>query len=130
VLETNRFYFQDYASTAPDRMNYSNAREVAREIEHYGDLGSVYVKTWPYWFDAKALWANLGMKDEGWSPWVDTLDPEQPPLSTIHGSVLFILNTADEQGLATLRTFFPHGVAILHTYPDAAPAFYCFYAER
>jgi hypothetical protein len=61
---------------------------------------------------------------------VDTLDPEQPPLSTIHGSVLFILHADDEQALATLRAFFPHGVAILHTYPDAVPAFYSFYAER
>jgi hypothetical protein len=130
IREVNRFYFHDFVSRAPDRMNYSNAREVAREIENYGDLNSVYIKTWEYWFDAKALWANLGLMDQSWAPWVDSLDPEQPPLSTIQGPVLFILNSADEQGLAALRAFFPHGVAILHTYPDGAPSFYTFYAER
>ena len=128
--ETNRFYFRDFSSRAPDRMNYSNAREIAREIEHYGDLGSVYVKTWQYWFDAKALWANLRLKDQSWAPWVTTLDPQQPPLSTIQGSALFIVHADDQQGLATLRAFFPRGVAIPHTYPDGVPSFYTFYAER
>jgi hypothetical protein len=130
LRETNHFYFLDFASTAPDRMNYSNAREIAREIQEYGDLKSVYIKTWEFWFDGGALWAYLGIQDEGWAPGVDTLDPGQPPLSTLQGSALFILNSADEQGLATLRAFFPHGVAVLHTYPDKGPAFYTFYAER
>lgn len=128
--ETNRFYFQDFVSTAPDRMNYSNAREIAREVEHYGDLQSVYIKTWPFWFDAKALWANLRMVDQNWAPWVEILDPEQPPLSTLDGSALFIVNAADEESLVTLRAFLPHGVAILHTYPDGVPSFYTFLAER
>jgi 4-amino-4-deoxy-L-arabinose transferase-like glycosyltransferase len=130
VREANRFYFHDFVSHAPDRMNYSNAREVAREIEHYGDLESVYIEPWQFWFDAKALWANLRMKDQNWAPWVTTLDPGQPPLATIHGPALFILHADDQQGLATLRAFFPRGVAILHTYPDGIPSFYTFYAER
>jgi len=128
--EANRFYFHDFVSTAPDRMNYSNAREVAREIEDYGDLESVYIKTWEFWFDARALWANLGLKDESWSPWVTTLDPDQPPLSTIQGSALFIVHADDLQGLAALRDLFPRGVAIPHHYPDGSPSFYSFYAQR
>jgi hypothetical protein len=128
--ETNRFYFRDYVSLAPDRMNYSNAREIARVVEHYGNLESVYIRSWEFWFDTKALWANLGLKDQNWEPWAQTLEPGQPPLSTISGSALFILNPADQQGLAAVRASFPRGVAMLHTYPDGIPAFYAFYAER
>lgn len=128
--ETHQFYFRDFVSAAPDRMNYSNAREIAREIEHYGHLDSVYVKLWPFWFDSKALWANLGMMDNSWQPWVTTLNPEEPPLSTVQGAALFIVHADDQEGLATLRAFFPRGVAIMRTYPDGIPAFYAFYVER
>ena len=58
------------------------------------------------------------------------LDPQQPPLSTIEGSALFIVHADDHQTLATLRAFFPRGVAIPHTYPDGGLSFYSFYAER
>ena len=80
--------------------------------------------------DSSRMWANLLLKDESWAPWVDTLDPQQPPLSTLQGPALFIVHARDPQGLAALRAFFPHGVAILHTYPDGEPSFYSFYAER
>nr|MBC7245203.1 glycosyltransferase family 39 protein [Chloroflexota bacterium] len=127
--EANHFYFQDFVRTAPDRANYSNAREIAREIEHYGDLQSVYIKIWEFWFDGSALRVNLRLKDRNWSPWVTVLDPQQPPLSTIQGPALFIVHPNDQQALATLRAFFPRGVALPRYYPDGAISFYAFYVE-
>lgn len=128
--EAHRFYFRDFVSAAPDRMNYSNAREIAREIQHYGDLNSVYIKVWPFWFDGMALRANLSLTDRDWGPWLSELDPQEPPLSTIEGTVLFIVHRDDHQALATLRAFFPRGVVITRSYPDGMPAFYAFYGER
>lgn len=127
--EANRFYFQQFVKTAPDRANYSNAREIAREIEHYGDLQSVYIKVWEFWFDGSALRVSLRLKDRNWGPWVTVLDPQQPPLSTIQGRALFIVHPNDRQALATLRAFFPRGVALPRYYPDGNISFYAFYTE-
>jgi len=129
VREANRFYFQEFVKTAPDRANYSNAREIAREIEHYGNLQSVYIKVWEFWFDGSALRVNLRLKDRNWEPWVTVLDPQQPPLSTIQGPALFIVHPDDQQALATLRAFFPHGVALPRYYPDGNISFYAFYTD-
>jgi hypothetical protein len=128
--EASHFYFTDFVSRAPDRTNYSNAREIAREIEHYGDLDSVYVKVWEFWFDAMALRANLRLTDRQWGPWVSELDPQQPPLSTIQGPVLFIVHPDDHEGLDKLRQFLPCGFVLPHYYLDGAVSFYSYYAER
>ncbi|MGQ9494117.1 MAG: ArnT family glycosyltransferase [Anaerolineae bacterium] len=129
MREANRFYFQQFVKTALDRANYSNAREIAREIEHYGDLQSVYIKIWEFWFDASAVRVSLRLKDRNWNPWVTVLDPQQPPLSTMQGPALFIIHPNDQQALATLRAFFPHGVALPRYYPDGNVSFYAFYVE-
>ena len=128
--EANHFYFTDFVSRAPDRTNYSNAREIAREIEHYGDLDSVYVKVWEFWFDAMALRANLRLTDRQWGPWVSLLDPQQPPLSTIQGPVLFIVHPDDHEAMDKLRQYLPCGLVVPHYYPDGVVSFYSYYAER
>ena len=129
LRETNRFYFTDYVAVLPDQANYSIAREMAREMVSYGDLGSAYVKVWPHWFDGNSLRVNLG-KDRSYNSEISALDPSQPPLATIQGSALFILHPDDHEALEALRSFFPHGVVISRRYPDGTVSFYAFYGER
>jgi uncharacterized membrane protein len=128
--EASRFYFRDFVARAPDRANYSNDREIAREIEFYGDLESVYIKAWPLWFDSSALRVHLRLTDRSWNPELVVLDPTRPPLSTIQGPVLFVVHPNDHEALATLREFLPRGVAVPRYYPDGEPSFYAYYAER
>ena len=128
--EANRFYFHDFVWTAPDVHNYSNSREIAREIEHYGDLQSVFVKTWPYWFDGTSVRVTLGMKNHSWDPYVDVLAEDLPPLSTLQGPAMFIVNPEDQAALDTLRVAFSRGVAVPRYYPNGDVSFYCFYAEH
>jgi len=128
LRETNRFYFTDYVAVLPDQANYSIAREMAREMVRYGDLGSAYVKVWPHWFDGNSLRVNL-RKDRSYNPEISALDPTQPPLATIQGSALFILHPNDREALDVLRSFFPHGVLISRRYPDGTVSFYSFYGE-
>jgi len=129
LRETNRFYFTDYVAALPDQANYSIAREMAREMTRYGDLGSAYVKVWPHWFDGNSLRVSL-LKDRSYNAEVSALDPTQPPLSTIQESALFILHPDDQEALDVLRSFFPHGVVISRRYPDGTVSFYAFYGER
>jgi len=129
LRETNRFYFTDYVAVLPDQANYSIAREMAREMVRYGDLGSAYVKVWPHWFDGNSLRVNL-RKDRSYNPEISALDPTQPPLATIQGSALFILHPNDREALDVLRSFFPHGVLISRRYPDGTVSFYSFYGEQ
>ena len=128
--EVSLFYFRDFVARAPDRANYSHSREIARQIEHYGDLESAYIKTWPYWFDGSAVRVNLRVTDRTWDPVVGTLAPDQPPLSTIQGSALFIVHPDDHDAMETLDTFFPRGLTVPRYYPDGTLSFYTFYGER
>jgi len=128
--EANCFYFHDFVAWAPDRANYSNDREIAREIEFYGDLESVYVKVWPFWFDSSALRVHLRLTDRSWNPGIAVLAPDQPPLSTLQGPALFIVHPDDQEALATLRQFSPRGVALPRYYPDGTVSFYAYYAEK
>lgn len=129
TAEVNRFYFQDYVRRLPDMSNYSLARAIAREIKHYGNLQSTYVKPWPNWFDSNVVQLHVGT-DRSWNPFVQSLVAYQPPLSTIEGTALFIVNPNDHDALTTLQTSFPRTVTILHCYPNGEPAFYVLYCER
>jgi 4-amino-4-deoxy-L-arabinose transferase-like glycosyltransferase len=128
--EANRFYFHDYVWSAPEYHNYSPSREVARAIEQYGDLQSVYVKTWPNWIDGSAVRVSLGLRDREWSPYFDVLAPDRPPLSSLQGPALFIVHTEDQAALDALHTFLPRGAAVPRYYPDGKVSFYCFYVEQ
>ena len=128
--EANRFYFRDFVARAPTRANYSHPREIARQIEHYGDLESTYIKVWPYWFNGTAVRVSLRLEDRTWNCEVPTLAPDQPPLSTIQGTALFIVHPDDQEAMDTLRSFFPSGLTIPRNYPDGTLSFYTFYGER
>ncbi len=128
--EANRFYFRDFVATAPDYHNYSNSRAIAREVAHYGDLQSVYIKGWPFWFDAQAVRVTLGMKDREWNPFIEVLAADQWPLSSLQGPALFIVHGEDQAALGTLYEFFPRGLAVPRYYPDGNLSFYAFYGER
>jgi len=128
--EAQRFYFVDYVSRAPDRANYSNAREIAREIRAYGDLQTVWIKTWEFWFDSRALRVNLGLGDEPWEPWLNSIDAQVSLMSSIQGTALFIVNPRDTAALDALHAAFPRGVAIPRYYPDGNISFYAFHVQR
>jgi 4-amino-4-deoxy-L-arabinose transferase-like glycosyltransferase len=126
--ETQQYYFRDYVAHLPEMSNYSVPRAIAQEIAEYGDLQSVYIKTWPNWFDSSVLQLHVGT-DQSWNPNVDTLAPDQPPLSTLKRTALFIVNAQDEVSLATLRAFFTRAFVQAHWYPNGELAFYTFLGE-
>jgi 4-amino-4-deoxy-L-arabinose transferase-like glycosyltransferase len=127
--EARQYYFHDYVARLPEMSNYSVAWAIAREIKQYGDLRSVYVRAWPGWFDTSVLQLHVGT-DQSWNPFVETLAPDQPPLSTLERTALFIINGHDEASLATLRAFFPHSFVQAHSYPNGELAFYTILGER
>jgi len=127
--ETYRFVFYDYPAHAPDKANYSVSREVALEIEHYGDLGSTYVVAWPNWTDTGQIRANL-RADRNWEPNVTGLAPDRPPLSTLQGTALFIVHPADQASQDALQAAFARWMAIPHEYPDGQICFWAYYVER
>lgn len=128
--ETRQFYFVQFVSRAPDRANYSNAREIARAIRDYGDLNTVHIKAHEFWFDEKALRVNLGLTDETWRPQFSVLAADQPPVAEVDQRALFILHPEDVQALSDLRLLFAHCVAMAYRYPDGAIAFYAVLVER
>jgi len=127
--EAYRFVFYDYPARAPDKANYSISREVALEIEHYGDLGSTYVTAWPNWTDTGQIRANL-RADRNWEPNVTGLAPDRPPLCTVQGTALFIVHPADQASQDALQAAFARWIAIPHKYPDGQICFWAYYVER
>lgn len=131
--ETRRFYFHDFVQVLPDKQNVSIAKEMARQIETYGDPASSFIKVWPHWFDGRALLMYLRQESEReWNPYfyLDKLDPNQPPLSLITNRALFLLNPADQEGLTVLRNAFPHCTTKPYLFPDGTPAFIVVHVER
>ncbi len=129
--ETHRIYFHDFVGVLPDRQNVSIAREMAQQIEAYGDLESSYIKVWPHWFDGRALQTYLRKQYSGaWNPEFSELVQGRPPLSSIAEHGMFILHPADAAGLQTVSAAFPKHVAIVHYLPDRVPAFVAVYVER
>jgi 4-amino-4-deoxy-L-arabinose transferase-like glycosyltransferase len=126
--EARQYYFHDYVAHLPEMSNYSVPRAIAREITQYGDLRSVYIKAWPDWFDTSVLQLHVGT-DQSWNPFADALAPDQPPLSTLKQTALFIINGHDEASLAALHAFFSRGFAQAHFYPNGDLAFYTFLGE-
>lgn len=129
--ETHRIYFHDFVSVLPDRQNVSIAKEMARQIEAYGDFESCYIKVWPHWFDGRALQTYLRKQYSGaWYPEFSELAQGQPPLSSILERGMFILHPGDAAGLNTLSAAFPKHVTSVRYFPDDTPAFVTVYVER
>jgi len=128
--ETRQFYFHDFVNVLPDRQNVSIAREMARQMEAYGDLSSCFIKVWPHWFDGRALQTYLRRPYGAWNPEFTELAPDGPPLSLIDQRALFILHPNDAAGLETLRALFPSHATVIHDLPDSSPAFISLYVER
>jgi 4-amino-4-deoxy-L-arabinose transferase-like glycosyltransferase len=131
--DTRQFYFHDFVNVLPDRQNVSVAKEMARQIEDYKDLASAFIKVWPYWFDGRALLMYLRQESERpWNPYlyVDRLSPDQPPLSLITESALFLLNPEDSEGVNVLCGVFPRCVTKPYLFPDGTPAFIMVHVQR
>jgi 4-amino-4-deoxy-L-arabinose transferase-like glycosyltransferase len=128
--ETRSFYFHDFVNVLPDQQNVSIARELARQIEAYGDVSSCYIKVWPHWFDGRALQVYLRRPYGVWNPEFSDLVPGQPPLSTITERGLVIVHPHDTAGLQGLREAFPRHATVVHSLPGGTPAFVAVYVER
>jgi len=127
--ETAGFCFHDFVNVLPDNQNVSVAKEMARQMEAYGDLSSCCIKLWPHWFDGRALRTYLRREEAEWGEF-DDLVPGQPPLSSITERALFIVHPDDSEGLAVLRDAFPHCVTKPYLFPNGTPAFILIYVER
>ena len=131
--DTRQFYFHDFVNVLPDKQNVSIAKEMARQIESYGDRETAFIKVWPHWFDGRALLMYLRQESEReWNPYlyVDKLAPDQPPLAVIGNQALFLLNPADAAGLDLLRSVFPNVVSKPFLFPDGTPAFLAVHVQR
>ena len=122
-------YFERYVDRLPAR-NYSISLEIARAIDDFDDDGESYAVPWPYWYDGNALRAQLRVEDRDWHNEFADLHPNEAPLSTLEGKVMFILHPDDSRSMEVLRVFFPRGVALQHSDYDGNPAFIAFYGER
>jgi hypothetical protein len=126
--ETTRFYFHDFAQVAPDVANYSVAQELAKEIIAFGEPAA-FVKTWPYWYDGRAV--NVFLDSAGHAPLqeIEVLATDKPPLTAFAGRILVLLSPEDTADLNTLNAFFPRSSVKTHHYPDGRPSFLAFYGE-
>lgn len=128
TAEARNYYFHDYVRRLPEMSNYSMPQAIAREIQAWGDLQSVYIPVWPNWFDSGVLQLHVGT-GSNWNPFVAALAPDQPPLATFSRPALFVLNPNDRGDLETLNAAYPRGLTKAHYYPNGELAFYTFYAE-
>jgi len=130
LRETRRFYFSDFAEVLPDRQNVSIGKEIAKQIEAYGDVSSTFVKGWPHWFDGRALRTYLRLSPEAPDLVFLDLAPNRPPLSSVAERALFIVHPDDTAGLQTLREVFPHHATVERALPGGTLAFVAVYVER
>jgi len=129
--ETREFYFHDFVHVLPDRQNVSIAKEMARQMEAYGDLSACFIKVWPHWFDGRALQTYLRQQyGATWRPEFRDLSPNSPPLSTMTERALIILHPGDTEGQERLKKLFPQHATVVHYLPDQVPAFVSMYVER
>ncbi len=128
--ETRQFYFHEFVQVLPDKQNVSIAKEMARQMEAYGDLSSSYIKVWPHWFDGRALQVYLRRQYGAWNPEFDRFIPGQPPLSTITEGGLVIVHPDDTAGLEFIAQEFPRHATAVHVLPGGTPAFITVYVER
>jgi uncharacterized membrane protein len=128
--EVRQFYFHDFVAVLPDKQNVSIAREMARQMEAYGDLSLCYIKVWPHWFDGRALQTYLRRQYGSWNPEFTEIRQDQPPLSTLTERGMIILHPSDQAGLETLQGAFPHHATVTQRLPDGSPAFVIVYVER
>ena len=129
--ETCQFYFHDFVHVLPDRQNVSIAKEMARQMEAYGDLSACFIKVWPHWFDGRALQTYLRQQyGVTWRPEFGDLSPNSPPLSSMAERALIILHPDDTEGQDRLKELFPLHATVVHYLPDEVPAFVSMYVER
>jgi hypothetical protein len=131
--DTRQFYFGEFVKVLPDRQNVSSAKEMARQIELYGDPTTAFIKVWPHWFDGRALLMYLRKDSERpWNPYLyfSDLIPGEPPLSLVTRQALFILYPEDLAGLTTIREVFPHSASMRFLFPDGSPSFTMVRVER
>jgi len=128
--EARQFYFHDFAAVLPDKQNVSIAKEMARQMEAYGDLSLCYIKVWPHWFDGRALQTYLRRQYGSWNPEFSEIREDQPPLSTLTERGMIILHPSDQAGLETLQGAFRQYATVTQHLPDGSPAFVIMHVER
>lgn len=127
--ETTRIYFRDFRRFAPDEANYSVALEMAKAILSFKD-GPAYIKTWPHWYDGRAVQVHLDAA--GYPPPEELVElhPDRPPLAHFQGKMLILLHPEDQESLNILRAFFPRYAVRMEHLPGGRPALVLFSGER
>lgn len=121
-LANSRVYFVDYdREYRLSALPYSDAGEVMRSFAETGPgFGNVFVVSYPYWWDHRALGMSAGVFD-----FPNTIPSYQNILDYIANApgradayqmnidqdLLFYYNVADTDAEATLRQLFPNGFA-------------------
>ena len=127
--ETERFYFHDFRQYAPDQANYSTALEISKAVGAYAE-GPVYAKVWPHWYDGRALAVHLSAAGRPTPVEIVTLQADQPPLTDVYGSALFVLHPDDIDALRVLEGAFARVAPVAQHYPDGRAAFVLVYVQR
>lgn len=129
AAEAYGYYFRDYPTRLPDYANYSVTRTMAEVLAAFPDKTQEFVVAFPNWFDSGVLAMHLGVTPNQ-VPLLPTFGPDLPPVTTLGGAALFLLNVNDTAGLETLQAAFPAGILVEHLYPNGQRAFLAFYADR
>ena len=129
AVETYGYYFRDYPTKLPDYANYSVTRDMAGVLTAFPDQTQVFVVPFPNWFDSSVLAMHLGVGANE-IPQLPALAPDLPPVTTLNGAGLFLLNANDEAGLSLLQAAFPAGIVVERLYPNGQRSFLAFYADR
>jgi 4-amino-4-deoxy-L-arabinose transferase-like glycosyltransferase len=107
--------FNQYARVfAQSSWNTSEMGQVLKDFTtSIGDVDHAWVVAYPYWVDTRLVGINAGY------PTRDTaISPDQiPQTNTDNQTKLFMLNPADQEGLAALRSVYPQGT--LTQYPTS-----------
>lgn len=129
AVEAYRFYFVEYPTRLPDYANYSVTRTMAEVLTAFPDKTQEFVVAYPNWFDSGVLAMHLGVAPNQ-VPLLAVFGADQPPLTTLAGAGLFLLNPNDQAGLLALQGAFPAGILVEHLYPNGQRSFLAFYADR
>ncbi len=127
LRDTWQRYFVDYRAGLSFG-NYPLSRTIAQVMDAYAGRGPVYLPSYPYWIDGKALRAQLARLPLVELHEIDVARFDAQVLSAAP-PLLIVLRGGDEARLAALRAVFPR--AELQPYADAKGEvmFEAFYAS-
>jgi uncharacterized membrane protein YuzA (DUF378 family) len=129
LRETSRAYFVEFRRVAPRMANYSVALALADHIITFEE-GPGCIKSWPHWYDGRAVQAHLSAAGRTWGGEFHQMSPEQAPLKDFRGKMLVLAHPEDRETLEMLKQWFPRWAVTQDLYPSGEPSLLAFYGER